>query len=38
MTARLLAALARPLLWVAARADAVVTRWACVTDIEEEVT
>jgi hypothetical protein len=36
MTARLLAALARPLLWVAARADAVVTRWANQTAIEEE--
>jgi hypothetical protein len=36
VTARLLAALARPLLWVAARADAVVTRWAAETDTEEE--
>jgi hypothetical protein len=36
MTVRLLAALARPLLWVAGRADAVVTRWAVETDTEEE--
>lgn len=36
MTARLLAALTRPLLWVAARADAVVTRWANQTAIEED--
>jgi hypothetical protein len=36
MTARLLAALASPLLWVAARADAVVTRWANQTAIEED--
>lgn len=35
MTARLRAALARPLLWVAARADAVVTRWANQTEGDE---